>query len=53
MMWLVGIDNAASEQSGGPVGPGAGRELMLLYIGRIVALFVGVYELIKALRPQG
>lgn len=53
MLWLTGIDNAASEQSGGPVGPGAGRELMLLSVGRIVAFCVGAYELIKALRPQG
>ena len=31
----------------GPVGPGAGRELMLLYVGRVLLLSLGL----ELLRP--
>lgn len=34
MMWLQNLDNAGSEE-GTPVGPvGAGKQLMLLFVGR-------------------
>jgi hypothetical protein len=35
--WLPNLDLAAND-SEAPVGPGIGRELMLLYVGRIVFL---------------
>jgi hypothetical protein len=33
VLWLANLDNAGSEP-GASVGPGAGRELMLLFVGR-------------------
>jgi hypothetical protein len=53
MMWLQNLDNAGSEPGGGPVGPLAGTGMMLLWIGRIVTLAVGLWELARHLRPQG
>ena len=37
MMWIQNLGMGGSEV-GAPVAPGPGRELMLLYVGRIIIL---------------
>ena len=54
MMWLQNIDNAGSESGAGPVGPGAGRELLWLSIGRLLVVGLGLAALAReVLRKLG
>lgn len=38
MLWINLLDHGGSEPGAGPVGPGPGRELLLLGIGRAILL---------------
>lgn len=49
MLWLANMNTAGSEVGAGPVGPPSGKSLMLVYVGRAIALWLGVAELVKEL----